>query len=99
MVEPECTDGKLLSCIGPYNEAILDHTKDLSRILVKVIVFAMLIVCIICYKWRWTGNAFIYLEMCLHLSAMFFPNSKNFHSTFYFNTYEAFATCAAVYTN
>ena len=67
--------------------------------MVKVIVFIGLIVCILCYKWRWMGNAFIYLEMSLHLTAMFFPNSKNLHATFYFNCLESFAYCAAMYTN
>lgn len=97
--EPECTDGLLLKCIGPYNESILQYTLDVARVMVKANVLVTMIVCILCYKWRSLGNAFIYLEMLLHLSAMFFPNSKNLHATFHFNTYEAFANCASLYTN
>ena len=97
--EPTCQDGQLLNCIGSYNESILDSTQDIFRVLIKIIVGITAVTCVLCYKWRWLGKSFIYLEMCLHISAMFFPNSKNYHSTFYFNTYEAFANCAALYTN
>ena len=51
------------NCYKPYNEAVLDSTSQIARIIVQVLTIVGTILCLLCFKWRHLAGWFIYIEM------------------------------------
>ena len=63
--EQLCDGSELDKCYKPYNEAILDSTSQIARIIVQVLTVVSAILCLLCFKWRHLAGWFIYIEMVI----------------------------------
>ena len=61
--EKLCDDTGFEKCYKPYNEAVLDSTSQIARIIVQVLTIVGAILCLLCLKWRHLAGWFIYIEM------------------------------------
>ena len=90
-------DGVIVGCYGPYNKDILDSTEHVAYIALISLIFLQAAGCLAALKWRWLGSYIIYLEILVHTSSQFFPNSKNYHSSYYNYLIENFVIAGSGY--
>ena len=77
--EKVCDDldfSDFITCYRPYNKNLLDATAPYARIIVQVLTVLVLILCVLCYKIRSLARTFIFLEIFVQATTMFYPNSN-----------------------
>ena len=82
--EKVCDGIEFSKCYRPYNRDLLDATAEPARIIVQVLTVLMVIICILCFKYRSLAGAFIYIEFIIQTAALFYPNSNRSWATDYF---------------
>ena len=50
--------------------------------MITIISVVQFIMCFLCCKWRWIGSYFIYSEILIHTSSLFYPNSTNYNQRY-----------------
>ena len=72
-----CADGQHDNCVGLYNRAILDNTKDIASIAVYVLLVIDLFVMIACFKWRRLASTQIYFILLTRILIVFIPTNAS----------------------
>ena len=75
LTSERCTEVGQGLCIGQYNEALLDKTKEYANVIMELLLFFEAIVAIACFKWRWLAQTFLYTESITHILLCFMPHA------------------------
>ena len=85
MKQHQCEDRSLLceqdDCLGPYAKELLDPGEDFFRILLIVLTILSIILCVLCYRWRFLANSFVYIEFLIRVTAVMIPNRTSYQHT------------------
>ena len=48
--------------------------------LISVLIVLCIVLCILCYKWRWLANSFLIMEAMIRICEVIYPNHLSYNS-------------------